>query len=48
MESVPVTPEPKWLSIDKSGLKIKVNSLPEREDISSDIKEQLIIEYYSK
>ena len=48
IEAAAVTPEPKWMSIDKSGLKIKVESLPEREDLSPDIKEQLIIEYYSK
>jgi small subunit ribosomal protein S4 len=48
IEETAVSPEPKWMSIDKSGLKIKVNSLPEREDIDSGIKEQLIIEYYSK
>lgn len=48
IESVAAMPEPKWLSIDKSALKVTVNSLPEREDLSPDTKEQLIIEYYSK
>ena len=48
IETLAVTPEPKWMSIDKSALKIKVESLPEREDLDPGIKEQLIIEYYSK
>ena len=39
---------PKWLNIDKSALKIRVESIPEREDIDPNIKEHLIIEYYSK
>lgn len=39
---------PRWLNSDKSALKVRVESLPEREDLSANIKEQLIIEYYSK
>lgn len=39
---------PKWVSMDKTALKIRVEFLPEREDINPSIKEQLIIEYYSK
>lgn len=37
-----------WLNADKTNLKIIVNSLPEREDIDPTVKEQLIVEYYSK
>jgi small subunit ribosomal protein S4 len=37
-----------WLEVDKNALKIIVKSLPEREDIDPTIKEQLIVEYYSK
>jgi len=37
-----------WLDVDKSKLKIVVNSLPEREDLDPTVKEQLIVEYYSK
>ena len=40
--------EPKWLNIDKTALKVKINAIPEREDIDPNVKEQLIIEYYSK
>jgi len=48
LESLSLSPVPQWLTIDKSNLKIKVESLPSREDLDPNIKEQLIIEYYSK
>ena len=48
METMPETPEVKWLSVDKNNLKITVNALPEREELDPTIKEQLIVEYYSK
>ena len=37
-----------WLEIDRNKLKIVVQALPEREDLDPTIKEQLIVEYYSK
>jgi small subunit ribosomal protein S4 len=37
-----------WLSVDKENLKIKVTRLPEKEDITLPINEQLIVELYSK
>lgn len=37
-----------WLSLDTKKFVGKVTSLPLREDIDQDIKEQLIIEYYSR
>ena len=37
-----------WLEVDKTNLKVTVNSLPEREDMDPAVKEQLIVEYYSK
>jgi len=37
-----------WLETDKSNLKLIVKSLPEREDMDPTVKEQLIVEYYSK
>jgi len=40
--------EPRWLSVDKNDLKVIVQALPEREDLDPNIKEHLIIEYYSK
>lgn len=39
---------PAWLSFDKETLTGSVNDLPKREDIKTDIKEELIIELYSK
>jgi len=42
-----VTP-PEWLSLDASSMKGQVLSLPSREQIDVPIKEQLIVEYYSR
>ena len=39
---------PSWLEIDTKELKAKILRLPEKEDIPSDIQEQLIVELYSK
>ena len=39
---------PKWLEFDSEKLTGKILALPEREDIDSDIKEQLIVELYSR
>ena len=39
---------PKWLEFDTVTLTGKILSLPSREDIDSDIKEQLIVEFYSR
>jgi small subunit ribosomal protein S4 len=37
-----------WLSGDQKKLTIKVTGLPKREEAETDIKEQLIVEYYSR
>lgn len=37
-----------WLAVDKDALKATVKRLPERSDIAIPIKEQLIVELYSK
>ena len=39
---------PKWLEFEPAILSGKILALPKREDIDSDIKEQLIIELYSR
>ncbi len=39
---------PKWLEFDTNTLTGKIVALPSREDIDADIKEQLIIELYSR
>ena len=50
-EIIKVTKErvvPDWLSVEREGLQGKVNRLPKREDIQFPIREQLIVELYSK
>jgi len=39
---------PPWLSLDKDGFRGTVRSLPAREDLKTEIREQLIVELYSK
>jgi len=39
---------PGWLQVDHKELKGKVVSLPEREDMDQSIKEQIIVELYSR
>ena len=48
LESVVRRGVPSWLELDKEGAKGKVKLLPTREDITLPIKEQLIVEYYSR
>src|SRR3989344_183154 len=38
---------PGWLSVDRKKVAITVKALPTREDAEPDIKDQLIVEYYS-
>jgi len=39
---------PAWLTVDHENLKITFERVPEREELDPEIKEQLVIEYYSK
>lgn len=39
---------PKWIELDKDNYRGVINALPRREDITTPIKEQLIVELYSK
>ena len=39
---------PKWLELDKDNFKGKLTSLPAREDLTMPIREQLIVELYSR
>lgn len=41
-------PSVRWLSLNASKLTAKVTGLPAREDADQDIREQLIIEFYSR
>jgi len=42
-----VTP-PEWLSVDAANMQGRVQSLPSREQLDVPIKEQLIVEFYSR
>ena len=48
LESVVRRGLPSWLELEKEAMMGKVKLLPTREDISIPIKEQLIVEYYSR
>jgi small subunit ribosomal protein S4 len=48
LESVVRRGVPSWLELDKEAMKGVVKLLPSREDITMPIKEQLIVEYYSR
>ncbi len=39
---------PNWLATDREKLEGKVLALPTRQEIDADLKEQLIVEYYSR
>ncbi len=41
-------PSVRWLSFDAKKLTAKVTGLPAREDVTEEIQEQLIIEFYSR
>ncbi len=41
-------PVPLWLMVDEDKNTVKIVRLPEREDMPADIKEQMIVELYSK
>ncbi|HZP55626.1 MAG TPA: 30S ribosomal protein S4 [Candidatus Saccharimonadales bacterium] len=39
---------PSWIKVDRSKLEITINSMPTRDDAEPEIKDQLIVEYYSR
>lgn len=39
---------PEWLKVDRKKVSVAVKGLPTRDDAEPDIKEQLIVEYYSR
>ncbi len=47
-ESIDLALAPAWMTIDKDALKVTFDRIPEREEIDPELKEQLVIEYYSK
>lgn len=48
LESVVRRGLPSWIELDKENMKGIIRQLPAREDITMPIKEQLIVEYYSR
>ena len=48
IEMVDQAQAPAWMSVDAKAQTIKIDRIPEREDIDPEFKEQLIIEFYSK
>lgn len=48
VELIDMACAPAWMTIDKAALKITFDRIPEREELDPEIKEQLVIEYYSK
>lgn len=48
LELIDLACAPAWMTIDKAKLKITFDRIPEREELDPEIKEQLVIEYYSK
>jgi len=47
-EEMAERPVPGWLSVDTTGLKGTVLSVPTREEVDVDVEETLIVELYSK
>ncbi len=39
---------PTWLAVERKKIQVKITNLPVREDAEPEIKEQLIVEYYSR
>ena len=48
LEAVARRGVPQWLELDKDALKGSLKALPIREDITTPIQEQLVVELYSK
>lgn len=48
METIDLSCAPTWVTVDKDALKITLDRLPNRDELDPEMKEQLVIEYYSK
>ena len=48
MSAIDLSCAPAWMTVDAEGLKVTYERVPEREELDPEIKEQLVIEYYSK
>ncbi len=47
-DSIDLALAPAWITIDKDNMKVTFDRIPEREELDPELKEQLVIEYYSK
>ena len=48
VSSIDMAIAPAWMTIDKDAFKVTFDRIPEREELDPELKEQLVIEYYSK
>ena len=48
IEMIDLPCESAWITKDKDAMKITFDRVPQREELDSELKEQLVIEYYSK
>ncbi|MBI4533291.1 MAG: 30S ribosomal protein S4 [Candidatus Melainabacteria bacterium] len=48
IELNPATGAPKWINADIENLRASIINLPAREDLDQNVKEALIVEYYSR
>ena len=48
MEQIDLALNYAWLTVDRNALSVTYDRIPQREELDPEIKEQLVIEYYSK
>ena len=48
IEMIDLPCESAWITKDKDAMKITFDRIPQREELDPELKEQLVIEYYSK
>ena len=48
MSTIDLSCAPAWITVDAEVLKVTFERIPQREELDPEIKEQLVIEYYSK
>lgn len=48
LAATPTAKVPTWLTVDPAAMVGSINALPAREEIDAPIREQLIVEYYSR
>lgn len=48
LELIDMACAPAWMTIDKEALKVTFDRIPEREELDPEIKEHLVVEFYSK